>query len=212
MDMKNEFLSKVFRWFGIGLLVTFLVAYFTSTSITMLTFVFGGAYWVIFILEIVLAIWLSAGIRKMSSGLAKGLYLGYSVLTGLTFSSIFIVYEIGSIIWIFLASALVFMIFSFIGKNTQIDLARYGIYLFVLLLGSVILEVINLFLLNQTLDMVLCVVILGIFVAYVAYDIQKILQRYEETENMAIYGAFDLYLDFINIFIRLLRLFGKERD
>lgn len=83
MDMKNEFLSKVFRWFGIGLLVTFLVAYFTSTSITMLRFVFGGAYWVIFILEIVLAIWLSVGIRKMSSGLAKGLYLGYSALTGL---------------------------------------------------------------------------------------------------------------------------------
>ncbi|MCI6265928.1 MAG: Bax inhibitor-1/YccA family protein [Erysipelotrichaceae bacterium] len=210
--MKNEFLAKVFRWFGIGLLVTFIVAYFTSTNLTLINFVFSGAYWVIFLLELGLAIWLGARIRNMSSGLAKGLYLGYSALTGLTFSSIFIVYEIESIIWIFLASAFVFIIFSLIGKNTQIDLSRYGIYLFVLLLGSIILEVVNIFLLSQTLDMILCVVILGIFVSYVAYDIQKILQRYEDSDNMAIYGAFDLYLDFINIFLRLLRLFGKERD
>lgn len=210
--MKNNFLSKVFSWFGIGLLITFIVAYFTSTNLTLLSLVFGGGYWIIIILELVLAMWLGAGIRKMSSSLAKGLYIGYSALTGLTFSSIFIVYEIESIIWIFLASALIFIIFAMIGKRAEIDLSRYGIYLFILLLGSILLEVINIFVMNQTLDMILCVVVLGIFVAYIAYDIQKILNRYEQTENMAIFGAFDLYLDFINIFIRLLRLFGKERD
>ena len=82
----------------------------------------------------------------------------------------------------------------------------------IILLSAIILELINIFLLNETLDMILCVIVLGVFVAYVAYDIQKILKLYDTTENMAVYGAFDLYLDFINIFLRLLRLFGKQRD
>lgn len=211
--MKNEFISKVFKWFGIGLLITFAIAYFVSTNITLLSLIFSGpGYIIIILLELFLAIWLSTRIRKMSSGKAKALYLGYSALTGLTLSSVFVVYELTSIIWIFLASAIVFFIFAFIGKKVDIDLSKYGIYLFILLLGAVILEVINIFLLNQTLDMILCVVILGVFVAYVAYDIQKILKLYEQTDNMAVYGAFDLYLDFINIFLRLLRLFGRERD
>lgn len=211
--MKNEFLAKVFRWFGLGLFVTFLVAYYVSTNVYLLSMIFSGmGYWVIVVLEFVLAIWLSTRIRKMASGTTKVLYLGYSALTGLTLSSIFVVYEITSIIWIFLASALVFVIFSLLGKSDKFDLSHYGVYLFVSLLGAIILEVINIFLMNSTLDIILCVVVLGIFVAYVAYDVQKILRNYEETDNMAVIGAFDLYLDFINIFLRLLSLFGKERD
>lgn len=211
--MKNQFLSKVFQWFGIGLLVTFALAYLVSTNIYLLSFIFSNSgYIIITLLELFLAIWLSARIRKMSSRNAKILYLGYSALTGLTFSSIFIVYEISSIIWIFLVSSLIFFIFAFIGRKVDIDLSRWGVYLFIILLGSILLEVINIFLLNETLDMVLCVVVLGVFVAYVAYDVQKILNVYEPTEKMAVYGAFDLYLDFINLFLRLLRLFGKERD
>ena len=80
------------------------------------------------------------------------------------------------------------------------------------LLGAVILEIINIFLMNQTLNIILCIVTLCIFVSYVAYDIQKILKYYDETDNMAVYGAFDLYLDFINIFLRLIKLFGKKRN
>lgn len=211
--MKNQFLSKVFQWFGIGLFVTFVIAYFTSTNIYLLSLIFGGpGYLIIVLAELFLAIWLSTRIRYMSSRKAKVLYLGYSALTGLTLSSIFIVYELASIIWIFLVSAIIFSIFAFIGKKVDIDLSKWGIYLLIILLGSIILEVINIFLLNQTLDMILCVVVLGVFVAYVAYDIQKILKIYDVTENMAVYGAFDLYLDFINIFLRLLRLFGRRRD
>lgn len=211
--MKNQFLSKVFLWFGIGLLVTFLVAYITSTNIYLLSLIFSGpGYLVIILAELFLAIWLTTRIRNMSSTKARIIYLAYSALTGLTLSSIFIIYEIASIIWIFLASSLVFFIFAFIGKRANIDLSRYGIYLFVLLLGILILEVINIFLLNQTLNMILCVIVLGVFVAYVAYDIQKILKHYEPTDAMAVYGAFDLYLDFINIFLNLLRLFGRERN
>lgn len=211
--MKNEFLTKVFRWFGFGLLITFLVAFLVSTNINILSFIFEGyTYLIIIVLELVLAIWLTARIHKMSSGLAKGLYLGYSALTGLTFSSIFIVYEISSIIWIFLVSALVFLIFSFLGKSNKFDLSHYGTYLFIGLIGTILLEIINLFLMNNTLNILICIVTLGIFVAYVAYDVQKIVRYYEENDNMAVIGAFDLYLDFINIFLRLLQLFGRERD
>ena len=93
----------------------------------------------------------------------------------------------------------------------NINLRKLGIYLIILLLGTILLSFINLFIMNQTLNIVTCIIALAIFVAYIAYDIRK-LEYYEDTENMAIIGAFDLYLDFINIFIRLLELFGKNRD
>ncbi len=211
--MKNQFLSKVFTWFGVGLLVTFLTAYLVSTNIYALNFIFSGStYFVIMILEFAIAIFLGVRIHKMSVGMVRGLYLGYSALTGLTFSSIFVVYEISSVIWIFFASALTFFVFAMLGKSDRFDLSSYGSYLIVALLSSFILEVINIFLMNGTLDIILSVLVLVIFTIYVAYDVQKIISKGYDSEQMAIYGAFDLYLDFINIFLRLLRLFGKERD
>lgn len=216
--MNNELVAKVFKWFGLGLFVTFVVAYLVSTSVDILTFVFSGSnYLIIAILEIVCALWLSIRIYKMSSTTATVLYLGYSALTGLTFSSIFIVYEMASIIYVFLATAIVFLIFAMIGKNTKVDLNKFGIYLVVGLLSVIVLEIINLFLMNGTLDLVLCIVSIVIFIGYVAYDMQKIynIQNYvssDKIDNVAIIGAFNIYLDFINLFINLLRLFGRERD
>lgn len=211
--MDNELISKVFKWFGIGLLVTFVIAYLVSTNISMLTFV-GNNFFVIGILEIVCALWLSLRIYKMSSTTAIMLYLGYAALTGLTFSSIFIVYQMISIIYVFLATAIVFGVFSIIGKNTNVNLNKFGIYLAVALFSVIVLELINLFLMNGTLDLFLCSISIMIFIGYVAYDIQRIykLQYYGDNENLAIIGAFNIYLDFINLFIRLLRLFGKNRD
>ena len=210
--MKNEFLSKVFNWFGLGLLVTFITSFIVSTNIYLLSLIFGGiGYIVIIISEIVLAIWLTTRIRKMDSGLTKILYIAYSALTGATFSAIFIVYELSSIIFIFLASAIIFFVFALLGKKTNIDLRKMGTYLFIGLLSIIILSIINIFIMNNTLDMVLCVVGLIIFIAYVSYDVNKIVNYYDDTDNMAIVGAFELYLDFINIFIKLLRLFGRER-
>lgn len=210
--MKNEFLSKVFKWFGLGLLITFIVSYLVSNNLMLLSLIFNGyGYIIILILEIVLAIWLTTRIRKMDSKLTKILYISYTALTGLTFSSIFIIYEITSIIWIFLVSAIIFFVFAMIGKNEKIDLSKFGIYLFIGLIGIILLNIINIFIMNNTLDIILCVIGLIIFIAYVAYDINKIIKYYDDTDNMAVIGAFELYLDFINIFIKLLRLFGKER-
>lgn len=211
--MNNNILIKVFRWFGIGLLITFLTAYITSTNLTILSLVFGGpGYIIILIAEVILAIWLSTRIRKMNSTLTKILYIAYTVLTGLTFASIFIVYEITSIIYVFLATALIFLIFSILGKNSKTDLTKLSTYLFVALLSIVILGLINVFVMNNTLDMLLCIVGIIIFVGYVYYDINRIINYYDDTDNMAVVGAFNLYLDFINIFLKLLRLFGKEKN
>lgn len=209
----NNLLTKVFRWFGLGLLVTFITAYFTSTNVTMLSLIFGTpAYIIIMISEIVVAIFLTTRIRKMESTLTKILYIGYSILTGLTFSSIFIVYKMESIIFVFLATSLIFLVFSIIGKNTKINLSKMGTYLLIALLSIVILGIINAFIMNNTLDMFLCSIGIIVFTLYVSYDVNRIVNYYDDTENMAIVGAFQLYLDFINIFIKLLRLLGKNRD
>lgn len=210
--MNNEFISKVFKWFGIGLLITFVVAYIVSTNNSLINLIFSGSsYIIILIAELVLAIWLSTRIHKMSPTSAKIMYIGYCALTGLTFSSIFLLYEITSIIWIFLITSIVFFIFSIIGKNMNVDLRKIGVYLFVFLIALILLEIINIFIMSSKLDMIACIIGLGIFVGYIAYDIKK-LQYYEENDNTAVIGAFELYLDFINLFIRLLKLFGKSRD
>lgn len=211
--MNNEFLSKVFKWFGLGLLVTFLVAYAVSINESLLQLIFSsGATIIIVILELVCAIWLSVRIHKMQTSTATMLYLGYTALTGLTFSSIFILYELESIIWIFLATAILFGILSLIGSKTKINLSGLGVFLIIGLLAIIIISIINMFLLNNTIDLALCIISIVIFMGYVAYDVQKICRINTNNDNIAIIAAFDIYLDFINIFIRLLQLFGKNRD
>lgn len=211
--MNNEFLSKVFKWFGLGLLVTFLVAYAVSINESLLQLIFSsGATIIIVILELVCAIWLSVRIHKMQTSTATMLYLGYTALTGLTFSSIFILYELESIIWIFLATAIIFGILSLIGAKTKINLSGLGVFLIIGLLAVIIISIINMFLLNNTIDLALCIISIVIFMGYVAYDVQKICRINTNNDNIAIIAAFDIYLDFINIFIRLLQLFGKNRD
>ena len=218
--MENEILSKIFKWLFLGLLVTFGVAYITLVNVVnnynlARTLFSGGTYWIIAIIEIVIAIILGTRIYKMKGSTAKILYLAYSALTGLTFSTIFIAYELTSIIYVFLATSLILGIFSYIGKNTNIDLTKFGTYLLMSLIGIIILEVINIFWMNNTLNMILCIVSIILFMIYIAYDIQKVKMLSSmgvPEENLAIMGAFQLYLDFINIFIKLLRLFGNRRD
>ena len=218
--MYNEIFSKVFRWLFIGLLVTFVVAYLTLVNVInnynlAVRLFSGGTYWLIAIAEIVIALILGVRIYKMKGSTAKVLYLLYCALTGLTFSTIFIAYELSSIIYVFLATAIILGIFSYFGKNTKIDLTKFGTYLFMALIGIIILEIINIFLLSSNLNMILCIVSLVVFMMYIAYDIQKVKLLSSmgvPEENLAIMGAFQLYLDFINIFIRLLQLFGNRRD
>lgn len=212
--MKNNY-SKVFMWMFIGLLVTFATGYFVSTNERMLISIFSSSiYFFLIIAELVVVIFLSARLHKMSETTAKITFILYSFLTGLTFSSLFIVFEITSILYVFLVSALLFGIFAVIGATTKIDLSKLGTILLMLLVGIIICTIINLFIGSQGFNLVLCIIGLVVFMIYVAYDMQKIkqLENIYEGDKLAIIGALELYLDFINIFLRLLQLFGRSRD
>lgn len=215
LENQNKIYSKVFMWMFIGLLITFATGFYTSTNQDALEVVFSsGAYWIFAIVEIVVAIVLSVRIQKMSSGMATFLYLLYTFLTGLTFSSIFIVYKLESIIWIFLITSILFLVFALIGHFTKIDLTKIGTILMMMLFGIILCAILNMFIGSEKFDIAICALSVIIFLGYIAYDIQKVknLQGIVPEENLAIISAFQLYLDFINVFIDLLRLFGKNND
>lgn len=211
----NKLFSKVFMWMFIGLAITFGIGYYVSLNENMLYNIFSKYYILFVIAELVVVIILSARIRKMQPTTAKILFCAYSFLTGLTFSSIFVVYKLTSIIYVFGITSLIFLIFALIGYFTKIDLTKLGVYLFMALLAVIICSIINVFVGSETFDLGITIVCLIVFIAYIAYDIQIIKRNLfliPEEDNLAIYGALQLYLDFINIFLRLLRLFGNSRD
>lgn len=215
MLQDNKIFSKIFFWMFIGLAITFGIGYYVSINENMLYNVFSKYYIFLIIAELVVVIWLSAKIRKMKPSTAKLLFCAYSFLTGLTFSSIFVVYKMTSIVMVFGITAFIFLIFALIGYYTKLDLTKIGTYLFMILIGVIICSLINLFVGSETFDLALTIICLIVFIVYVAYDIHIIkrnLYSIPEEDNLAIYGALQLYLDFINIFLRLLQLFGKSRD
>lgn len=211
--VQNNY-SKVFMWMFIGLLVTFATGYFVSTNENMLLAVFSGWYFFLVIAELAVVIFLTARIHKMSETTAKISFILYSFLTGLTFSCVFVAFDITSIIYAFLISSLLFGIFALIGAFTKIDLSKLSTILLMLLVGIILCTLINMFIGSESFNFALCIIGLVVFMLYVAYDMQKIKQLAEiyDGDKLAIIGALELYLDFINIFLRLLELFGRNRD
>lgn len=214
--MKNSIFPKVFMWMFVGLLVSFGTGYFVYNNPNMLYNIFSTSlYYIIIIAELLIVIFLSARIQKMNPLTAKLSFLLYSIVTGLTLSIIFVAFEITSIIYVFIITAFVFLLFALLGYFTKIDLSKYSTLLLMGLIGLIITTIVNIFLNNTLLDIILNWVGIIIFVGLIAYDIQKI-KRYEliidDQDKAAILGALDLYLDFINIFLRLLSLFGKSKD
>lgn len=210
----NKVMPKVFLWMFIGLFVTFLTGYVITTNERMLLSVFSkGSYMIFLVVEVILVILLSARIRKMKPTTCKVLFLLYSFISGITFSSIFVIYKVSSIIILFLVASLVFGIFAFIGNVTKMDLTKIGTYLMMALVAVIIFSIINIFIGSEQIDFGIAIISLLIFMGITAYDVQKIKNNLRDIpeDNLAIYGAFELYLDYINIFIDLLRIFGKER-
>ena len=212
----NKIFAKIFLWMFLGLMLTFGVAYYISTQDNIVYNLFSNSkYLIIWIIEIVVVVVLSARINKLSLMSARILFLLYSFLTGITVSSIFIIYSIGSIIYVFLIAAILFLIFGLIGYFTKLDITKIGSILFMALIGSLICIIINMFINNEAFDLGISIVMILIFLGYIAYDINIIkrnLYNIEDEDKLAIYGALELYLDFINLFLRLLSLFGKSRD
>lgn len=211
---NNKVFGKVFMWMFIGLLITFLTGYVVSSNDNMLYNIFsGGTYFILIIIELVLVVYLSARIHKMQVTTARIVFILYSFVSGLTFGSIFIVFKMSSIMLIFLITAILFGIFSLIGRFTKLDLTKAGTILLMMLLGIVICTFVNVFLKNDTLDLFVSYISIIVFLGFTAYDMQKIKMlsyEFDDEDKIAIIGALELYLDFINIFIDLLRIFGKR--
>ena len=212
----NQLISKTFLWMFVGLLVTFLTGYVVSINENMLVSIFGGPiFWLIIILEFALVIFFSARVHKMKPTTAKICFLLYSFVSGLTFSSVFVGFEIGSVMYVFLIAAVVFAIFGAIGFLTNIDLNRISTFLLMGLLALIICSIVNIFLGNSTFDLIISIIALLIFFGFTAYDIQKVRILSNsgiDNDVVAINGAFELYLDFINIFLHLLSIIGNSRD
>lgn len=214
MEQKNLF-AKIFLWLFIGLLITFGTAYYVSTQEFLILNVLRLS-WIWFILEIGIVIFLSARITKMSSFTAKLSFALYSFITGLTLSYIFLLFLLPSILIIFLATAIMFGIFGLFGYFTNVNLSKISTILLMGLLGVIIASLINIFIGSTALDFGISIIGVLVFTIFVAYDIQK--EKMYSTfdtipeDNLAIYGALNLYLDFINIFLHLLSIFGNSRD
>lgn len=214
--MNKKIVSNIFLWMFIGLMVTFGTAYLTAKNLNMIANIFNGLiYYILVFVELGLAFFLSLRIWKMSGTTATCIYLFYTFLTGLTMSFIFIRYRVTSIIFVFLVAALLFLIFALIGRFTKIDLSKFGVFFFMAVIGIILLNIINMFLLNRTLNIVTCIISLIIFLGYVAFDMQKIkrMSEYDDVpeRNLAIICALSIYIDFINIFMDLLNLTGRRK-
>lgn len=212
----NNVMSKVFLWLFLGLALTFGVGYYVSTNSTMLYNIFSDGKHILFaVIEIVIAIFLSVRINKMSSMTAGICYLLYAGFSGLTFSAIFVVYELTSIMFVFGIAAVLFLIFGLAGSFTKLDLSKFSTFLFMGLIGLLLAYVVSMFVDSSTFDFALAAFGIVLFLGFTAFDMQAIKRNWygiQSEDNHAIFGAFQLYIDFINIVIDLLRIFGKGKD
>lgn len=206
----------VYGWMTIALLVSALAGVMIATNVGMTQLVFGTPlYWVLPIVEVVAVIVLSARAHKMSPFAAKIWFLVYALLNGVTFGSILLVYDISSVGYAFLVTAITFAVMSAYGYLTKTDLSSIGNLFVMALFGLVIATIVNLFVRSAGFDLFLMYAGVIIFIGLIGYDTQKI-KSYAYAEgrgirNASITGALVLYLDFINIFIRLVSLMNKER-
>lgn len=220
-DEQNRFLVKVYAWMFAALLTTGIVATFSAASglIIGLISTFGmGAIIAIVVVQLIMVIALSGWVKKMSAVVAMVVFFLYAALNGLTFSLFFLIYTPGSILNVFFITAGLFAFMSVYGFITKKDLTSMGNMLIMALLGIIVAGIINIFLKNAMMDFIITVVGVLVFVGLIAYDTQKIKnmniignEGTDEDTKEAIVGALTLYLDFINLFIKLLRLLGKRK-
>jgi len=208
----NKLIAKSFMWMFIGLLVTFVTGFVICLNKDALMLTLSGFYIIAIIVELILVIVLSRNIFKMKAATAKIMFIIYAMVSGFTFASIFVVYEMSSIIFVFALAAIMFLIMALFGYYTNIDLSKFSSYLIFGFIGVIIASLVNVFWINDTFTTIICIISILVFLGFTAWDIQKIKRLNINNDNAAIYGALELYLDFINIFLDLLRLFGRERD
>ncbi|MSR78058.1 MAG: Bax inhibitor-1/YccA family protein [Candidatus Omnitrophica bacterium] len=211
----RTFIQRVYHWMAIGLALTGFVAYWTASHPTVLRALAGGGFWILAIAEIGLVFWLSASITKISAQAATLAFLAYAFLNGLTMSFVFLAYTGASIATVFFMTAGTFGAVSVFGWTTKADLSSAQGFFAMALIGVIIASIANIFMHSTILYWIISYAGLGVFIGLTAYDTQKlkgIHQNSGGTEQTAILGALALYLDFINMFLYMMRIFGKRRD
>ena len=213
----RTFVRGVYAWMFGGLLLTALASAWVISSPAMQQIIFGNPAmpWILFAAELGIVFFLSFRITKMSAGTAAGAFLVFSFLNGLTLSAIFMIYTPASIVGAFASAGGMFGAMAIYGLVTKRDLTSWGSFFFMGLIGIVICSIVNIFLQSSALSFTISIVGVFVFLGLTAWDNQK-LKTYAMSpnlrENLAIIGALALYLDFINLFIFLLRIFGGRRD
>jgi uncharacterized protein len=218
--LRNGVMSRVYAWMTAGLLVTAAVASFVFNSTALSSLIFGNPliFFGLFVVEIIAVVGLSAGINRLSPAAATAIFMGYAALNGLTLSAIFLAYTQASIASTFFVTAGTFGAMSFYGYTTKRDLTSIGNIAIMALIGLLIASIVNIFLHSAALYWVITYAGVLIFVALTARDTQKIKQLATQVNDessagrIAVLGSLILYLDFINLFIFLLRIFGVRRN
>ena len=219
----NAFIRSVYNWMAIGLALTAVTSFYVASTPALLQFIFGNKM-VLFgmiIGELAMVFYLSARIQKMNATTATALFVFYSILNGATLASVFMIYTASSIATTFMTCALTFGACSVYGMVTKRDLTSMGGFLMMGLMGIIIASLINMFFRSPGISMVISYVGVLVFVGLTAYDTQKLkkmaLSQPADASGTtvrkgAIMGALSLYLDFINLFIMLLHIFGVSKD
>lgn len=210
-------MQRVYQWMAMGLALTGAVAMWAASSTPVLKFLAGGGFILFALVEIGIVIWLSASIMKISPQAAAAGFLIYSAINGLTLSFIFIAYTGTSIATTFFLTAGTFAGVSLFGWMTKSDLTSLGGFFTMGLIGIIIASLANFFFKSPALYWIISYAGLALFIGLTAYDTQRLKAIHqsgagESSGQLAIIGALKLYLDFINLFLFLLRLFGRRRD
>ena len=217
----SALMRKVYTWMALALTITGFTAYYVASSPAILQAIMTNKilFFGLLIGELALVWGVSAAINRLSLTTATLLFILYSILNGVTMSFIFLAYTMTSIASVFFITAGTFAAMSLYGYFTKADLSKMGQILFMALIGLIIATIVNLFIKSSGLTMILSYVGVLIFVGLTAWDTQKIKQMLqlapdtgESAQKVALMGALSLYLDFINLFLYLLRIFGNSRD
>ncbi len=216
---STALIRKVYAWMCMALAITGLTAVFTASTPFMLNLIFSyqAVFFVMLLLELGIVVFLVSRINKMSFSAAMGWFIAYSVINGLTLSVIFLAYTASSVAGTFFITAGMFGAMSLIGYTTKKDLSSWGNIFMMLLVGLIIASLVNIFLKSDTMGWIISIVGVIVFTGLTAYDTQKIkrmlngAQTSEQTKKVALLGALSLYLDFVNLFLYLLRFLGNRR-
>jgi FtsH-binding integral membrane protein len=217
--LAQSFFMQVYSWMTFGLLATSFLAYYTAHSPSLLSLIFGNklVFYGLILANLGIVFGLSRSIQSLSATAASFLFFLYSALNGLTLASIFLLYTYESVATVFFITAGTFGATAAYGYATKADLSKWGSILFMALIGLIVASMVNMFLQSPTMMWVLTYAGVLIFVGLTAYDTQRLKQMayslYDEEAvgKFAVLGALTLYLDFVNLFLYLLRIFGRRR-